>query len=383
MGKTDIYPIAHNPLYFIAFLTLFCYKFHLSMRDVIVRVWSGEAKVARWLLYIPLACLSYLYQIVLMAREYMYATGIMKTQSAPIPVISVGNITLGGTGKTPGVERLSRTLKDKGFNPGIITRGYLRSRNGTFPVDVKSDSARTAGDEAYMLARRTRIPVIVGKDRLTAIECGIDRCKIDVAILDDGFQVKDVKKDADILILNGRESLARQELFPLGPYRDPISRVRACDAILVSKAEPDSATVYFTRGIPRFQVYHHPVHLYNVKQDVIAHYNFIKNKKIAAFSGLGDNESFFQLLRQIGANIVHETSYPDHYRYTQRDINSLGSISDIECIVTTEKDAVKLLGMELPDNLFYLAIEARIEDEDTLMELLLKKTAMRAPVRLA
>ena len=125
------------------------------------------------------------------------------------------------------------------------------------------------------------------------------------------------------------------------------------------------------------------MHLYNVKQDVIAHYNFIKNKKIAAFSGLGDNESFFQLLRQIGANIVHETSYPDHYRYTQRDINSLGSISDIECIVTTEKDAVKLLGMELPDNLFYLAIEARIEDEDTLMELLLKKTAMRAPVRLA
>ena len=353
------------------------------MRDVIVRIWSGEAKAARWFLYIPLACLSYLYQIALMAREYMYKTGIMKTQTAPIPVISVGNITLGGTGKTPVVECLSRRFKDKGYNPGIITRGYLRSKSGTFPVDLKNDSAQTAGDEAYMLAKRTRIPVIVGKDRLTAIECGIDYCNIDVAILDDGFQVRDVKKDADILILNGKESLARQELFPLGPYREPISRIRACDAILVSKAEPDSATIYFTRGIPRFQVRHHPVHLYNVKQNVIAHYNYVKNKRIAAFSGLGDNESFFQLLRQLGANIVHETSYPDHYKYTQRDIKKLESVSDIECIVTTEKDAVKLLGMELPDNLFYLSIEARIEDEDTLMELLLKKTTMRPPVRLA
>jgi tetraacyldisaccharide-1-P 4'-kinase len=151
----------------------------------------------------------------------------------------------------------------------------------------------------------------------------------------------------------------------------------------VSKAEPDNATIYFTRGIPRFQVRHHPVHLYNVKQNVIVHYNYVKNKKTAAFSGLGDNESFFQLLRQIGANVIHETSYPDHYRYTQKDINKLRSVSDIECIVTTEKDAVKLLGMELPDNLFYLSIEALIEDEDTLMELLLKKTTMRPPVRLA
>ncbi|MDD4196670.1 MAG: tetraacyldisaccharide 4'-kinase [Syntrophorhabdaceae bacterium] len=355
----------------------------MSIRDVIVGIWSGEAKTARWLLYVPLACLSYLYQISVMAKEFMYKTGIMKTQDSPIPVISVGNITLGGTGKTPVVERLSRTFKDRGFNPGIITRGYLRTKSGTFPVDVKNDSAETAGDEAYMLAKRTRIPVIVGKDRLTAIECGVDCCNIDLAILDDGFQVKDVRKDADILILNGKESLARQELFPLGPYRDPVSRVRECDAILVSKAEPDSATIAFTRGIPRFQVRHHPVHLYNMKQDIITHYDYVKNKRIAAFSGLGDNESFFQLLRQLGANVVHETSYPDHYRYTQRDIKKLESVSDIECIVTTEKDAVKLLGMELPDNLFYLSIEARIEDEDTLMELLLKKTTTRPPVRLA
>ncbi|MHB8109018.1 MAG: tetraacyldisaccharide 4'-kinase [Syntrophorhabdaceae bacterium] len=339
--------------------------------------------MARWFLYIPLAFISYLYHIALFAREFMYRTGIMKTHSAPIPVISVGNITLGGTGKTPVVERLSRRFKDKGYNPGIITRGYMRKKSGTFAVDVKNDSARTAGDEAFMLARKTRVPVIVGKDRLTAIECGIENCHIDVAILDDGFQVRDLKKDADILILNGRESLGRQELFPLGPYREPIARVRASDTILVSKSEPDRATVYFTRGIPRFQVRHKPVHLYNIKQNAIAHYNYLKGKKIHAFAALGDNRSFFDLLRQIGANIISETSYPDHHRYTQRDINKMEIAGDAECIVTTEKDAVKLLDLELPDNLFYLSIEARIEDEDTLMELLLKKITMHTPVRLA
>ncbi len=352
------------------------------MRDTMVRVWNGEAKTARWLLYIPLAFISYLYQIVLMAREYMYKTGIMTTQSAPIPVISVGNITLGGTGKTPVVEQLSRRFKEKGFNPGIITRGYLRKKKGTFPVDIRKDTAETAGDEAYMLAKRTRIPVIVGKDRLKAIERGIEDCHIDMAILDDGFQVRDLKKDVDILILNGRESLGRQELFPLGPYREPAARVRSSDTILVSKSEPDSATVYFTRGIPRFRVRYRPVHLYNIKNDLIAHYNFLKKKRVLAFSGLGDNQSFFQLLKEIGANVVHEISYPDHHRYTRRDLAGMESVHGIQSIVTTEKDAVKLLGMELPENLFYLSVEARIEDEDTLMDLLLKKIGTRSPGRL-
>ena len=353
------------------------------MRDTVVRVWNGEAKVARWLLYIPFAFLSYLYHIALMAREYMYRTGIMATQSAPIPVVSVGNITLGGTGKTPVVERLSRRFKDAGYNPGIITRGYMRKRSGTFAVDVRNDSAHTAGDEAYMLARRTRIPVIVGKDRMKAIEQGIEEKNIDMAILDDGFQVRDLRKDVDILILNGRESLSRQELFPLGPYREPVSRVRESDTILVSKSEPDSATLYFTQGIPRFQVRFKPVHLYNVKKNAMAHYRFLRNKKVLAFSGLGDNQSFFQLLRQIGADVVQEIPFPDHHRYTAGDLRRMGSAENVQCIVTTEKDAVKLMGMDVPDNLFYLSIEARIEDEDTLMDLLLKKLGTRSPDRLA
>lgn len=343
------------------------------MRNTIIRVWTGEASLARGLLYIPLAFLSFLYRIILMAREYMYKTGIMGTEASPIPVVSVGNITLGGTGKTPVVERLASQFKARGFNPGIVTRGYMRKRKGTFPVDIGSDTAETAGDEAYMLARKTRIPVIVGTDRLRAIRCGIETNEIDMAILDDGFQVRDLKKDVDILLLNGKESLSRQELFPLGPYREPVERVRSSDTILFSKGEPDSATLRFTRDIPTFRVHYRPVHLYNMKRDLIAHFNYLKGLKTLAFSGLGDNSSFFGLLRTIGADVVSEMPYPDHHRYTKQDLERIRAVDGIECIVTTEKDAVKLSGMDMPENLFYLSIEARIEDEEALVDLLLKK----------
>jgi len=121
---------------------VFWYTIHLLMRNTIVRVWRGEARYVRWLLYIPLAFLSYFYQIALYVREYMYKTGRIKTEKAMIPVISIGNITLGGTGKTPLVERLSRRLKEEGLNPGIITRGYGRKKKGIFPVDPKKDTAR-------------------------------------------------------------------------------------------------------------------------------------------------------------------------------------------------------------------------------------------------
>ncbi len=137
------------------------------------------------------------------------------------------------------------------------------------------------------------------------------------------------------------------------------------------------------RASPRFQARFKPVHLYNVKKNAMAHYRFLRNKKVLAFSGLGDNQSFFQLLRQIGADVVQEIPFPDHHRYTAGDLRRMGSAENVQCIVTTEKDAVKLMGMDVPDNLFYLSIEARIEDEDTLMDLLLKKLGTRSPDRLA
>lgn len=303
----------------------------------------------------------------------MYNIGVMKTREVPIPVISVGNITLGGTGKTPVVERLATKLKEAGFHPGIATRGYKRKRGGIFHVDVESDTAEDVGDEAFMLAKRTQIPVLVGADRAHAIEQGIRAFKIDVALLDDGFQSRSVKKNMEILVLNGKEGKGNDGLFPLGPYREPPSRIKDADVILVNKGALAGTTVRNSEGIPAYKVHYKPAYLYNMKRNLIAHYNFLKGRGVLAFSGLGDNQSFFDLLREIGAQVLHEMPYPDHYAYKREDIEKLLSFRDVEAMVTTEKDAVKIAHMDVPAHLFYLAIEVVIEREEELMELILDK----------
>ena len=343
------------------------------MRNIIIRVWNGEAKYTRWLLYIPLAFFSYLYQIALVVREFLYKSGAIAIEKAVIPVISVGNISLGGTGKTPVVERLSQKLKEEGLHPGIITRGYKRKKKGTFVVDTQRDTAETAGDEAFMLAKKTNIPVIVGTNRLEAIETGISSLHIDMAILDDGYQVKNLEKDVDLLILNGKETPENHELFPLGPYREPFMRIRDCDAILINKSGPGKVLFPFAANIPKFNVSYKPAHVYNMSKNLIAPYTYLKGERVTAFSGLGDNRSFFRLLKDIGADVVHEISFPDHHRYTAKDLAKCDSFHDVDCIVTTEKDAVKMTHMDIPENLFYLSIEVAIENEDKLIGLLLKR----------
>jgi tetraacyldisaccharide 4'-kinase len=343
------------------------------MQNTIRRIWKGEAKYIKFILYIPLFFLSYLYGKCLLLREYMYKTGMMKVEEAPIPVISIGNISLGGTGKTPIVEKLAAELKKEGFNPGIITRGYKRKRKGIFSIDAGKDSAEDVGDEAMMLAKKGQCPVIVSINRARAIDEGIKTFKMDVALLDDGFQLKNIKKDIEILVINGKEGRENNALFPLGPCREPFERIKEADIILVNKGDLDNDTKDITKGIPAFKVKYKPAYLYNLRHNLIANYNFLKGKNVLAFSGLGDNESFFNLLRDLGANVIHEIAYPDHYAYKQIDIKRGSSFEDIDLIVTTEKDAVKIVNMEVPENLFYLSIEVVIEREQELLELIFKR----------
>jgi tetraacyldisaccharide 4'-kinase len=342
------------------------------MRNLILKVWRGEAKHLKWFMYPLLFFLSCLYKLCLKLREAFYDMGMIKTKEVSIPVVSIGNITLGGTGKTPVVEKLSIKLKEFGLNPGIATRGYKRERGGMFCVDVKNDTAKEVGDEAFMLAKKTQIPVLVGADRAEAIGQGIRNLRIDVALLDDGFQLKNIKKDIDILILNGREG-GNNGLFPLGPYREPAERIKDADVIIINKGEMNCKAGQYGEGIPVFRAHYKPAHLYNIKMNLITHYNFLKNRNVLAFSGLGDNRSFFDLLKAMGVNVLHEISYPDHYVYKRRDMERLTSFKDVEIFVTTEKDAVKITHMDIPENLFYLAIEMAIEREQEFMDCIIKK----------
>jgi len=303
----------------------------------------------------------------------MYSIGFMKVSEAPVPVISVGNITLGGTGKTPVVEKISRKLMQAGFHPAIATRGYKRNRKGTFVVDRKKDLAEDVGDEAFMLSRKTGMPVVVGTNRADAITKGMESFQIDVALLDDGFQLKNLKKDVEILLVSGGKGKTNQDLFPLGPYREPSERIKDADMILVSKGELNGNLKHYTEGKPVFSFKYRPVYLYNLKHNLTGHYNFLKGKDVLAFSGLGDNTSFFNFLKELGAHVICEMSYPDHYFYGRKDMEKFSRCQDAEIIVTTEKDAVKIDPEAAPENLYYLTAEVEIEREEELMRLIQKK----------
>jgi tetraacyldisaccharide 4'-kinase len=343
------------------------------MGNIILRVWRGEAEFLRALLFLPLGFLSWIYRICLTVRESLFKAGLLRVEKAPIPVVSVGNITVGGTGKTPAVELLSRRLKEQGFSPGIVTLGYKRKREGVFGVNAKKDDATSVGDEALMLARKTGLPVIVGKKRMQAVELGIKEFGIDLALLDDGYQVKDLKKDVEILILNGKKGGHEGDLFPLGPYREPLAMIGKADVILINKGELSNGAKARAAGIPLFRVKYRPTFLYNVKRDLIGPCAFLKEKKVLAFAGLGDNRSFFELLRELGAEVVHEVEFPDHHVYSARDMERLGRFGDAQMLVTTEKDSIKLDRLEIPENLFHLAVEAVVEREDELVELIVKR----------
>jgi tetraacyldisaccharide 4'-kinase len=224
-----------------------------------------------------------------------------------------------------------------------------------------------------MLARRTALPVIVGSERAQGIEQGFRDFGIDVAIFDDGYQVRNVHKDVELLVVNGRAPACGMRLFPLGFLREPLESARKADIILVNKGNLADPIVSLTVGVPVFRVSYRPLHLFNFKKRAMVDYRYAKGKKVLAFAGLGDNASFFELLREIGAEVVEAVEFPDHHDYRVEDMRRVQAAQNVELIVTTEKDAVKLDRMDIPERFFYLSVEARIEDEERLVDLVVKK----------
>jgi tetraacyldisaccharide 4'-kinase len=338
-----------------------------------VRVWNGEAPLLRGLLFPALWVLAALYGAALKIREGLYRNGLMRTEQPAIPVISVGNISLGGTGKTTVVAMLSEELKRRGYKPAIIMRGYKKKRGGTFAVDPERDSAREAGDEATMLARRTKLPVVVGKRRGDGIKKAVEEFGIDIAVFDDGYQVRDVEKKVEVLVLNSQERPESMHLFPLGFLREPLTMAKRADIVLISKGDPGDRMRGLAPGTPAFRVRYRPLHLYNLKRGAMTDYRYVSGKKVLAFSGLGDNGSFFALLKDIGADVVRTVEFPDHYQYEESDLRRMEAYADVDLLVTTEKDAIKMDRMDVSDSLFYLSIEAQIEDEERFIDLALSK----------
>jgi len=321
------------------------------------------------MLLFPLYLLSLPYGGAVCARSLFYSLGLLKTRTLPCPVISIGNITVGGTGKTPLVMALAKGLTDRGISVAILSRGYKGKRISEPVVsDGKSIflSPEESGDEPFLMAKACQgIPVLVGKNRFTNGRIALDRFGVKGLLLDDGYQHLPLYRNINILLIDSHIGFGDHGLLPRGILREPLSHLRRADLFLLTKVENPQTIQPLEKKIheihPSPQVFHshyEPVSLVSPK-DEEEELDSLKGREILALSGVANPGYFSSMLRKCGAKIVGEAIFPDHHVYTSEDLSSIEEKSKrADCIVTTEKDMVKLKQL----NIHHLPIRAlRIE----------------------
>lgn len=329
-------------------------KFKAYLHHLITR---REESIFQKILFFPLCLLSFLYGLALSFRAYLYRKRVFKAHSLPCKVISVGNITLGGTGKTPFVSLLAERIHKRGYRAAILSRGYKGRYKG--PYSLVSDGERVlmdfhqAGDEPYWLATKLRgIPVIVGKQRCLSGQHAIDRFRTEVVILDDGFQHLSLERDLNFLLIDSSCPLGNGRLFPRGILREPVDHISRADAIILTKTEGDDNILILKKNlakllekIPVFETYYQPEQIWVAGQERSLPPETLTGKKVLAFSGIARPDSFKRTLLKLGANIAAFETFPDHYEYKPADLELLQEEtvkSGSENMVTTEKDLVRL-----------------------------------------
>ena len=316
----------------------------------LVKGWYSQSRWPR--LLTPLA---WLFSRVASRRRLQYLTGRKTPWRAPVPVVVVGNITVGGTGKTPFVIWLARELKQLGFSPGIVSRGYGGSA-GTKPTRVGTlTGTDEVGDEAVLLAARTGCPVVVCADRVKAVQELLATRACDIVISDDGLQHYALARDLEIVIIDGHRGVGNGLMIPAGPMREPLSRLAEVDWVISNgKASGQHADETLMCIEPlRF------VPLDETTQAINCNEFSRRYPNVNAVAGIGNPTRFVQTLRELGINpFLH--AYADHHRFERSEL-----VFDNDWpVVCTEKDAVKLRELEAPgSNIFYLEIAVELDDD--------------------
>jgi tetraacyldisaccharide 4'-kinase len=289
--------------------------------------------------------LSWLYRGIIVLRYAAYRAGVLRRRRVAAPVIVVGNITVGGTGKTPLVIWLVELLRSEGYRPGVVSRGY-RGRARHWPQQVRPDSdPDMVGDEPVVIARRARCPVAVGPDRVAAAEALLRYNDVDVVVSDDGLQHYALERDIEIVVIDGVRRFGNRFCLPAGPLREPVSRLSRADFLVVNGG---------TALRREFPMTMHPGELRNVRRDETAQApESFPRRHVHAVAGIGHPERFFRQLRQLGFTVI-EHPFPDHHAYTAEDL----AFGDELPVFMTEKDAVKCRRF-CGEDCWYLPVEAQ------------------------
>ena len=273
--------------------------------------------------------LSALFGLGVGARNALYDRGIARAQRLGGPVVSVGNLSVGGSGKTPFVLLLGELLKEKSIKFDVLSRGYGRKTRGVALVDPVG-SARDFGDEPLLLARRLKVPVIVGEDRHTAGVFAEQRFGPQLHVLDDGFQHRSLARDFDIVLVTPED--ARDRLLPAGRLREPLASLRRADAVVLTSGASAAAFPLDHKLVWKARRGINPTHV---------------PSRPVVFCGIARPQNFATQLRTAGIEPVAEAFYRDHHAYSEQDIRDLLALrqrSEADGFVTTEKDAVNLGG---------------------------------------
>ncbi len=273
------------------------------------------------------------------------------------PVVSVGNIVCGGTGKTPAVEYIAGMLLERGCLPAVVSRGYMRTGGGA--LEIVSDGGGVisgpveSGDEPFMLAGRLPgVPVVVGRNRLAAGRLAIEKFNVSCVLLDDGFQHYSLHRDIDIVVIDSTNPFGNGHILPRGPLREKPSRLKAADLLLLTHVDycDDISALRgevsrVSGGKPMVETVHMPERLRNIDTGEILHLRGLEGVSAVTVSGIGSPALFERTVRGLGVRVLHSFRFPDHHAYTAEDMDRI-ALKTLglggECLITTAKDAVRM-----------------------------------------
>ena len=360
-----------------------------SLEQFVLDVIYGQRKGKRAaLLRAVLYLLSKVFTVAVKARLFLYNFRILRDSTLGVQVIAIGNLTAGGTGKTPVVEKFARELQDAGRTVAILSRGYrskpapfyhrLISKLERIPPKVVSDGqsllldSETAGDEPYMLASNLKdVVVLVDKDRVNAGRFAIDKYGCDTLLLDDGFQYWKLKgRRRDVVLIDCQQPFGNNEkLLPRGTLREPPSHLSRAHIVFITKSAGNTEELRgkISRHNPHASIIecvHSPLYFEDVFTGEQAGLELLKGKKIAALSGIALPVSFEESLIQLGADLVYTKRFVDHHRFTQQEILNVinrGKTRLADFIVTTQKDAVRFPKIDRRDlPIYFMRVEIKI-----------------------
>ena len=308
-------------------------------------------------LRILLAPFALVYGVGVLVRNWLFDFGLLPTTRVDIPVVSVGNVSTGGTGKTPLVEFLARDLRARGKKVAVISRGYQRSTSGYVVVSngvQRCAEASASGDEPSQMAEKLDgVVVVVDEQRVRAARRVIKEFKPNIILLDDGFQHRYLHRDLNIAVVSSDEMLSPSWLLPAGNKREPVSSLRRADVVVVSRcADLEMFSAISNRlagrtSAPIVGMNIRPVSLKHAATSAVTDLQSISGKRVVAFSGIGNPGQFEQTVESLSAVLVKHHRFPDHHQYSASELETIQqtfSTQKADFILTTEKDVARLRG---------------------------------------